>query len=1056
LIGSTAAIATARQLLAATRLLTITGAGGSGKTRLALAVAEQSAPQFADGLAWVDLGALAAPELVAQAAAAALGLVEEPATTWADLLVERLAARQLLLALDNCEHLAAACAELVNLLLSAAPGLTVLAASREPLGAAGERTWQAPLLGLPSPNASLQQIAEADAVRLFCARAVLAAPAFTLRAGNAAAVARICRGLEGLPLAIELAAARAGVLSPQQIAERLDDSLRLLARQAPLSDARHRTLAAALEWSYRLLPAAEQTLFGRLAVFSGSFGLTAAEAVCTDQTIARSDVLDLIAGLAEKSLLTVLDCGEELRYRLLIPIRQYAAAQLADGEHDRWAARHAAWSLALAEQASAQLDGPQQMQWLRRLAAEHDEMRGALAWCAVAPARAPEGLRLSRALGRFWCLHSHLSEGKRWLETFLGRVGPDDEPLSQVDAINTLARIGTLESNFTAARSHSAQALALALANEYDEGVETAQIGLGLALWELGDYPAAREQLEQIVRYVRPLGHLVSLGRALNSLGLVALHQGDGQAATAFFSESLAVNRQLGNQAGYATALYNLAMQAGHTGDYTRANLLYQEALALQTALGNRSVAGDILVNLGALAAAQKDFGAAAVHYGAAEAIYTELGTPGDNAYVYAGLGEIAFYDGHYEEAQRRYTAALGLFRRAGNRRLIGRALGWLGRIACRRGELAAAAGLCAEALTLRRSIGHQMGIVFSLDIGYAELAAAAGQPAVAARLLGAVEQARAQHERPREPVEARQYESLIARLQEQLSPADLTLCWREGQAMTLDEAAAYALDTLSPAGLAAPRRDLRLFALGRGRVYRGDRLLNAADWTYSKARELVFYLLCHPDSTREQIGLAFWPDANAEQVRKRFSAALAHARSALGRETETIRLVDGRYRLDPAHGYWCDLHEFTAKLQSAQRLLQHGPTRQDALPLLEQATALYQGDLVEDMTADEWPQGRRLALQQQYLDALLLLGGLHQKLQQLDAAIAVYQRALAKDRFAEDAHLELMRCYTYSGRRRDALRQYTALAAALAELGVTPSPAAETLAARIRRNEVV
>jgi DNA-binding SARP family transcriptional activator len=289
-----------------------------------------------------------------------------------------------------------------------------------------------------------------------------------------------------------------------------------------------------------------------------------------------------------------------------------------------------------------------------------------------------------------------------------------------------------------------------------------------------------------------------------------------------------------------------------------------------------------------------------------------------------------------------------------------------------------------------------------------------------------------------------------------QLGAAALTLCWSEGQAMALEEAAAYALDTLAPANLAAPARDLRIHVLGRSRIYCGDRLLTAADWTYSKARELVFFLLCHPGSTREQIGLAFWPDASAEQVRKRFSAALAHARTALGRQAETIRLVDGRYWLDPAGGFWCDLHEFEARLLVVRRLRQNGQEQQAALALLEEATALYAGSLLEDLAADEWPQGRRLALQEQQLAALLLLGSLHQERAHFDEAIAVYRRALAEDAFAEEAHIEIIRCQARLGRRREALRQYDALIAALAELGAAPSPTAEALALHIRHNQPV
>jgi len=1072
-IGNEAAVAAALRLLDETSLLTITGPGGGGKTRLALAVAAAGAPHFPAGVAWVDLDPLVAPELVPQAVGAALGVAEEPeiatADGWGDLLAEYLAqdqsAAHLLLVLDNCEHLAEACAHLLNRLRPSVPGLRVLVTSRVPLGARGERVWPVPLLSLPvigeAEAVPVDQIAAADAVRLFCARAAQVAPAFTLHERNAAAVAHICRLLDGLPLAIELAAARCNVLAPPQIAARLDDSLHLLARQGPASDARHPSLAAAIEWSHQLLSPAEQTLFARLAVFRGSFTLPAAEEVCTDAAIGRGQMLDLIADLADKSLLALSDGGDELRYRLLTPLRQFAAEQLAAaGELEVWRERHAAWCLALAERAEPHLPGPQGAQWLQRLAGEHDDLRDALEWCAAAPARATDGLRLAAALGRFWCLRGHLGEGKGWLQTFLAAVPADAVPQTEVSALNTLARIAFLESNFASARVLSLRSLELARGLEYDEGVETAQISLGAALWELGDYAAARRELEEIVRYTRALGHLAPLARGLNSLGLVAQQQGDGRVADACFEESLSINRRLGDQVGAATALYNLAMQTGYAGDYARARLLYAEALALQTAVGNRSVVADIQVNLGDMAAAQGDYGTAAAAYEAARAIYDSLGTPGDNGYVYAGMGEVAFYQGRHDEAQRHYAAALELFRTAGNRRLIGRCLCWLGRIACRQGDITGAAALTAEALDLRRSIGHVMGILFSLDIGCAELALAAGEPLVAARLLGAVECARREQGRPREPVEAQEAERLIARLHEQISVADLTLCWSEGQEMALDEAAAYALDTLSPVNLLRAHsrrgRELRLFALGRGRVYRGDRLLTAADWTYSKARELVFYLLCHPNSTREQIGLAFWPDANAEQVRKRFSAALAHARSALGREHESIRLEDGCYRLDLPPTSWCDLHEFTAKMQAAQRLLRQGQDRQAAVPLLAEAAALYGGDLLEDMMGEEWPASRRTALQQQLLDALLLLGKLHQEGARPDAAIAVYERAVAQDPYLEDAHLELIRCLARSGRRRDALRQYATLAAALAELDATPSPATAALAARIRRSESV
>ncbi|HXF64191.1 MAG TPA: BTAD domain-containing putative transcriptional regulator, partial [Caldilineaceae bacterium] len=456
---------------------------------------------------------------------------------------------------------------------------------------------------------------------------------------------------------------------------------------------------------------------------------------------------------------------------------------------------------------------------------------------------------------------------------------------------------------------------------------------------------------------------------------------------------------------------------------------------------------------LGANAVATGDFAAATAYFEEAGRLYQELNIQGDLAYVHAGLGDIAFYTGDYSAARAHYHDALALFREAGNQRLIGRSLGRLGRSACREGDLTTAASLSAEALRVRLAIGHKAGIIFALDEEYVELALAAGQPTVAARLLGAVETARRALQRPRSPVEARHVEPIIAGLQKQLGPV-WTAAWAEGEAMSLEQAAAYALDILSPAVVAEPRPEVRILAFGPARIYRGDRLLTSADWTYAKARELVLYLLCHPNASREQVGLAFWPDASAEQVRKRFSAALAHARNALGRDAEWIILNDGRYRIDPARAYWFDVAVFEARLRSAHRLLQNGEPGEQTIPLLEEAIELYQGDFAEDLLEGEWHHVYRASLLQSYLEALLALGGLHTRAGRYEQAIAAYRRALAKDPYLEEAHHELIGCYARLNKRSQALRQYDTLTAALAELNATPSPETQRLVERLRRGE--
>jgi DNA-binding SARP family transcriptional activator len=342
------------------------------------------------------------------------------------------------------------------------------------------------------------------------------------------------------------------------------------------------------------------------------------------------------------------------------------------------------------------------------------------------------------------------------------------------------------------------------------------------------------------------------------------------------------------------------------------------------------------------------------------------------------------------------------------------------------------------------------------LDQGYVELAMGAGQPLIAARILGAMAQARQTFSRPREPIEVRQLEPFQTRLQELLGEAAFSAAWAEGAAMSLEEVTAYALDTLSAATVAQARPELRVFALGQARVYRGDHLLTSADWTYAKARELLFYLLCRPNSTREQIGLDFWPDASAEQVRKRFSAALAHARNALGRDTEWITLNDGRYRIDPARAYWFDVDLFDAKVHAAGQLLQNGGPRQQIVSLLSEAITLYQGDFAEEFVEGEWHQARRAALARAYLEALLTLAALHFEAERYPQAIATYQQALAKDPNLEEAHHELIRCYARIHKRSQALRQYETLTAALAELNATPSSETQVLIERLRLGETL
>jgi predicted ATPase len=405
-VGRERELSEARGLMANSRLLTLTGPGGAGKTRLASAVAFEVAAGFEDGVWWVELAPVSDPDLMPQAVATVLRIDEIPGRSLTDVIADDLKGLDLLLVLDNCEHLIGSCAELANTLLRACPGLKILATSREALYVAGERIWPLPPLSYPDPHSlpPIEELENIESVRLFVERASYRLPGFALDSINAPAVAEVCARLEGMPLAIELTAARVGTVPLSEIPKRLDRSLGLLSSRDRTAPERLRTLMGALDWSYELLDEEEREVFRGLSVFAGGFTLDAAESVCDGGSIESREVLDLLTRLIDKSLLLVTERGEEVRYRLLETIRQYALEKLQEsGEEDVVRERHAKYYLALAEKAGSKLKGPDQGAWLERLETEHDNLRAALT-SALEGGNAELGLRLGGALGEFWHL----------------------------------------------------------------------------------------------------------------------------------------------------------------------------------------------------------------------------------------------------------------------------------------------------------------------------------------------------------------------------------------------------------------------------------------------------------------------------------------------------------------------------------------------------------------------------------------------------------------------------------------------------------------------------
>jgi predicted ATPase/class 3 adenylate cyclase/DNA-binding CsgD family transcriptional regulator len=627
-IGREREMAEVKRLLSSTIMLTLTGAGGSGKTRVALQVAADLLGAFVDGAWVVELAALSDAALIPQTVASALGVPEQPGRDPIAAVNDHLREKSLLLVLDNCEHLSAAYARLAAGLLRDCPDLRILATSREPLGVPGETIWRVPSLSTPDPQhlPPHETLDQYEAIRLFAERAAAVQPEFRVTSTNAPVVAKVCHRLDGMPLAIELEAARVRAISVEQIAARLDDRFRLLTVAGWTVLPRHRTLRATLDWSYELLSEPERILLGRLSVFAGGFTLDTAEAICGGDGVEASEVLDLLARLVDKSLVVFEEQGAEARYRLLETVRQYAGDKLvASGEVEAVRTRHVDTFLGLAEATEPELEGPAQMARLRRLEVEHDNLRAALEWSIE---RTPEtGLRLAGALGIFWLDRGHFSEGRTWIKSVLDKSG-DERTAPRAKALNGLGFLALREDDTHAAHRSFQESLQIYQGLGDKRGMADSLYRLGSWAGNLGDFAQAWAFYDQSLALSRELGYQQGIVYALCDLGHVCWHRGDYLPARALLEEGLALCRALGQKRRLAFGLWSLGLVAHDEGKYAEAHSLYEEGLVTGREAGDPFGTAFCLEGFAALAATQGHATRAARLLGAAESYRAAIHSP--------------------------------------------------------------------------------------------------------------------------------------------------------------------------------------------------------------------------------------------------------------------------------------------------------------------------------------------------------------------------------------------------------------------------------------------
>jgi len=722
-------------------LVTLTGTGGIGKTRLALQTAWNQQAVLSEGACFVELAPLLSASQLPQATASALGVQETDEQPLLETLVDYLKPRALLLVLDNCEHLVDGCADFAGRLLRDCPHLQILCTSRQPLGVTGEVVWRVPILAIPPPGGAFEDLVERyAALRLFFERARAVQPNLVLNAATVQAAIEICRHLDGIALAIELAAARVKSLSVEQIAARLDDRFRLLTGGSRNALPRQQTLRALIDWSYDILPERERLLFAQLSIFSDSYTLEAAEAIC-----AEDDTFELLDQLVDKSLVLAEEGVEgTVRYRMLETIREYSRTKLDPEQRDVLEARFLSWYLARAIDAEPKLIGGEQAHWLRVMDQEHNNLRQALTL-----GDSQQNLLLCATLARYWYLRNHWTEGRNYLQAAVARPEVQDPTPLRAKALMGAGNLASRQGNYEAATGFYTECLEIRRALDDRSGTASVLNSLATAIKEQGDYERARQLYHESLALCEELEDQTGMARANHNLGMIANEQGDNETALVFYTAAITLSRALGDPFLEANDLNNLGNVAIDQGDYKKAREYTEQALAL----------------------------------------YRGLGVDTGIAFCLDNLGRIALVLGDYAGARVLIDESLKLNQELGDQRGIAISLNNLGLVALAQGELSEAQGLLLQSIAYRN-----WPSVAGTLVALGHLALRQGQLPRAAALYGAAEQLCEQMKRALSLLETRLRDEDIDLLVETLGQAAFDQSYTDGRSLTPDEAVLLAM----------------------------------------------------------------------------------------------------------------------------------------------------------------------------------------------------------------------------------------------------------------------